>query len=147
MDRIRNIIRKGLAEHFNNEGSRQKLSEVEKVAMNFFKKSGVVRQSYGIGSYFTTNKANPDDLDFVLKLNIPFESDDAHKFSDALEELKGRFLNEEGETLINVFLIDSNDRRLNSVDLWFIGHRGEKLEDVLNWRERIVRWDKIRKLK
>ena len=128
-----------LKEEFSkaNKNSREYFQrDIEPTIINFFKSQGIVERITGIGSFYTTNKENPGDLDYIIHFNIPF--DDTKKvmpFSDKLEELKDKYRDEKGDTYINVMLFDNKNRFLNSVDLWFISHTQEKLNDVIKERE------------
>ena len=135
---IRKLIREEL-DKFN-------LDNAFNVAMNFFRQQNIISDIFGIGSYFFSKKRkSPNDVDFVIKLNVPFENESVYEMSDKLEEIKDKFV-DNGNTLINVFVVDSEDRKLNSVDLWFIKHKGENLIDNIEERKSQIYWNKIKKL-
>jgi len=115
------------------------LQQIEKAFLLFIKNESVVDSLFGIGSYYTGSKEKLGDLDYVIKLNVEFNSPEVvpelYEFSNRLEEIKDKFKNNKGETLINVFLEDSSGKKLNSVDLWFIKNRKENIEDNIKDRE------------
>ncbi len=122
------------------------LNNIFNIALDFFRHETIISEIFGIGSYFFRKKDKlPNDVDFVIKLNISFENEDVFEMSDKLEKIKDSFrIN--GNTLLNVFVIDSENRKLNSVDLWFIKHKGESLKDNIEERKNQIYWNKIKKL-
>ena len=140
LDDIRKLIREELNKNLPD------LSKVADKSISFLKNQGIISEVYGIGSYFFPIKdRNPNDVDFVIKLNIPFEDKKVYVFSDKLEEIKEKFMYG-GETLLNVFVVDEKGRRLNSVDLWFIKHNGENLNSNIEERKNQIYWTNIKKL-
>ncbi|HND46459.1 MAG TPA: hypothetical protein PLC61_08725, partial [Chitinophagales bacterium] len=72
------------------------LDNVFNDAMQFFKSETIISEIFGIGSYFFPRKKSPNDVDFVIKLNIPFEDISVYAFSDKLEKLKEKHPDKEG---------------------------------------------------
>jgi len=117
-----------------------------KTIMSYLKDNLLVSEILGIGSYFFPKKnKKPNDIDLVVKLNIPFEDKRIFKFSDELETIKDKYNNSQN-TLLNIFLIDSIGRKLNSVDIWFIQYKNENLYDNIEERKNQIFYKKNKKL-
>ena len=122
------------------------LNIVYSEAISLFKSEKVISEVFGIGSYFFPHgEKKPNDVDFVIKLNISFENEEVFNLSDNLEKLKDNHLGN-GSTLLNVFIVDSKNRKLNSVDLYYIKYKGEDLEENIRTRKNQIYWKDIQKI-
>lgn len=122
------------------------LDTAYKTIISYLKNNLLVFEILGIGSYFFPKKnKKPNDIDLIVILNIPFEDERIFNFSDELEIIKNKYSNNQN-TLLNIFLIDSIGRRLNSVDIWFIQYKNENLYDNIEERKNQIFWKKIKKL-
>jgi len=135
----------------HNKFPREQFVEIEKEFLDFAKDEKIIDEIIGIGSYYKTENERVGDLDYVLKLNVPFNDfESLFPFSDRVETIKEKHKNYEGETFLNIFLIDNQDRMLNSVDLWFIKNQGESLADNLADRSYLNKyrsdWEKGKRL-
>jgi len=79
----------------------------------------LVAKVVGIGSFYNESKDVPPDVDYFVVLNVPFENDGVSALSDSIESLKNEYRNDDGDTLVNIFMEDSNGHLINSVDLFF----------------------------
>ena len=89
-----------------------------------------------------------ESLNQLLKYDIQFVilGVGEQHYINRFKYLKEKHPDKEGGSLINVFVIDSKNRKLNSVDLWFINHKNEDLETNIKQREKEIYWNKIKKL-
>jgi hypothetical protein len=95
----------------------------------------IAAQIKGIGSYFKGKKQKPSDVDYVIKLSVPFSDSEVEDLSNSIEALKDKYTDARGNPLLNVFLEDSQGNKLNSVDLWYVYHGGESLQDNIQQRK------------
>jgi len=117
------------------------LERVEFRVKELLNKHPLVEKLLGIGSYYRYRKVRPNDIDFVLVLNITFEKAIQDKrfktLIETIENLKDKTRSESnnGEPTFNMFIQDNEDKILNSVDFWFILFKGETLERNLEIRK------------
>ncbi len=111
--------------------SRPKLELAERDVLLTLHKLKSVRAIQGVGSYYNTAKTYPGDIDFVVKLKVPFN--EAH--SKELKLLEERIIRlksyHEGPktTDINIFVEDSRGKAINSAWFQWPGTWEQKLHD------------------
>jgi hypothetical protein len=107
--------------------ARTVLAKAEEDVLKTLHKVKCVRSIYGVGSYYNSSKTYPGDIDFVVKLSVPFGTEPwMEKFNQAITALKSRHEDAKGVSIINIFLEDIFGRALNSVELAFRYNHGSK---------------------
>ena len=114
--------RKYKDEYSEEEGGDEDAGDVEgaaDAAEDLLTNHPLVAKVVGIGSFYNESKDVPPDVDYFVVLNVPFENDGVSALSDSIESLKNEYRNDDGDTLVNIFMEDSNGHLINSVDLFF----------------------------
>jgi len=114
---------------------RIELDKINDEFLNSISRNKNIKKIIGIGSYHHGIKKHPNDLDYFIIVNISFTNKKIFELSRELEKIKDKYRTSDGKnTLINVFLEDSQGNVLNSVDLWFIKYQNESLQECISNR-------------